>query len=214
MELRLLPLRTVLFPGQPLPLRIVEERYRLLIAECMEAREPLGVVLTRRRVEAGGSPAPHSLGTTAKIRSVRQRPGDELRLQTAGQRRFRIIDLHHDRPYPWASVEYPVDEPAEVPDAVLEQAREGLATLVRLRLTASGAYMRETAAPQSASALADAIGGLMHAPPGALQQLLATMNVRRRLERATEMLEGAIRVAHRDTRQALERRYGDQAALN
>jgi hypothetical protein len=45
MDLRLFPLQSVLFPGMRLPLHIFEERYRLMIRECIELDAPFGVVL-------------------------------------------------------------------------------------------------------------------------------------------------------------------------
>ncbi|MEX2372401.1 MAG: LON peptidase substrate-binding domain-containing protein, partial [Dehalococcoidia bacterium] len=54
-RLRLFPLRTVLFPGMALSLQVFEERYRVLVAECLEADEPFGVVLIREGPEVGGA---------------------------------------------------------------------------------------------------------------------------------------------------------------
>ena len=45
----LFPLEVVLFPGQPLPLHIFEERYKVMIRECLATEGPreFGVVLAR-----------------------------------------------------------------------------------------------------------------------------------------------------------------------
>ena len=47
MELPLFPLHTVLCPGVALPLKIFEERYRLMTKRCLELDEPFGIVLIR-----------------------------------------------------------------------------------------------------------------------------------------------------------------------
>ncbi|MFI5199818.1 MAG: LON peptidase substrate-binding domain-containing protein, partial [Candidatus Limnocylindrales bacterium] len=47
MELPLFPLHTVLCPGVALPLKIFEERYRLMTRRCLERDEPFGIVLIR-----------------------------------------------------------------------------------------------------------------------------------------------------------------------
>ena len=47
MEIPLFPLRTVLYPGGPLPLRIFERRYIDMISRCLKAEEPFGVLLIR-----------------------------------------------------------------------------------------------------------------------------------------------------------------------
>ena len=41
-EIPLFPLRSVLFPGGPLPLRIFETRYVDLVRRCMREQEPFG----------------------------------------------------------------------------------------------------------------------------------------------------------------------------
>ena len=214
MELRLFPLRTVLFPGMPLSLRVFEDRYRQLVSECIDASDPFGVALIREGEEAGADPIPYDLGTTARIDSVRPDARGRLQLQATGERRFRIADLHHDRPYLWADVEYPLDEEVDVPNSTIERARERYAALVRLRMAAGGEYAREVPSPPTAGALADAAGAQLPAPPGALQRLLETMDVRLRLERALEMLDAVLPAAERQARVAVARRYGGYAALN
>src|SRR5581483_3931480 len=70
-SLRLFPLNTVLFPGAVLNLHVFEERYRRLIAECLDTGEAFGVVLLREGEEAGDPDAvPHDVGTTAEIAEV------------------------------------------------------------------------------------------------------------------------------------------------
>ena len=43
----LFPLNAILFPGMTLPLHIFEERYRIMVARCLEENLPFGVVLIR-----------------------------------------------------------------------------------------------------------------------------------------------------------------------
>ena len=57
--LRLFPLNIILFPGMDLPLKIFEERYKLLIQECIEEDSPFGVVLIKDGLEVGGPARPH-----------------------------------------------------------------------------------------------------------------------------------------------------------
>jgi Lon protease-like protein len=44
-ELPLFELPVVLLPGELMPLHIFEERYKRMIAHCLEAEEPFGIVL-------------------------------------------------------------------------------------------------------------------------------------------------------------------------
>ena len=214
MELRLFPLRTVLFPGMPLPLQVFEERYRQLVSECVDASEPFGVVLIREGEEVGEPAVPHPLGTTARIESVETDAAGKLVLRAVGERRFRIVGLHHDRPYLWADVEYPVDEVAAIADSLIERAGERYAALVQLRLAAGGEYRRHVPTPDRPGELADAIGALLRSPAEELQRLLETINPGQRLERAAELLEPAIVVARREAGAAVARRRGGVANLN
>jgi Lon protease-like protein len=63
-ELPLLPLDVVLFPGEELPLHIFEPRYRLMINECYKQKRPFGVVLVRPDSEHLKE-EPYSVGTMA-----------------------------------------------------------------------------------------------------------------------------------------------------
>lgn len=137
-RLRLFPLQVVLFPGMELPLVVFEERYRLLVAECLEASEPFGVALIREGLEVGGPAVPHAVGCTAQIRSVQRLPDGRLQLATVGERRFRIVALHHDQPYLSASVEYPVDELTDASAVLMDRVSERYAQVVRLQQTGAG----------------------------------------------------------------------------
>lgn len=214
MELRLFPLRTVLFPGMKLPLQVFEPRYRQLVAECMEYSEPFGVALIREGVEVGGPAVPHTVGTTARIESVVPDADGRLQLATLGRRRFRILSLHTDRPYLWADVEYPPDEDAAVPPDLVRRAQKGLAAVSRLRATASGEYEREPRVPERPGALADAIGALAAAPASDLQQLLETLDVRRRIEDALPHLEALLPAVHREAAVAAAARWAAPGSTN
>ncbi|CAN5575536.1 hypothetical protein BH20CHL6_BH20CHL6_08480 [soil metagenome] len=100
-ELPLFPLHSVLCPGVALPLHIFEERYRLMVARCIEARTPFGVVLIRHGRDTG--PAVGRLadvGTTAVIREAGRYPDGRLDIMTVGGSRFRIEALDDARePY-------------------------------------------------------------------------------------------------------------------
>ncbi len=104
-DLPLFPLNVVLFPGMPLPLHIFEERYRLMINECIDSRQPFGVVLIKSGQEAGGTAEPHMVGCTAEIVSVQRLEDGRLYINTVGRDRFKIHELHHDKQYLHGTVE-------------------------------------------------------------------------------------------------------------
>lgn len=209
--LRLFPLRTVLFPGMPLPIQIFEPRYHQLLAECMEADEPFGVVLIRSGNTAEDADAvPHDFGTTARIESASPVGGGRVMVQTRGERRFRIVTLYHDRPFLTADVEYPVDEATEAPPALLEAVTAAFEQVQRFRQLVDGVYQRNVRAPASPGPLVDAIGAAAAdvLPPRLLQPLIETFDPRRRLERADALLEPLIRGAHQRAQRAVSERWG------
>lgn len=98
-ELSLFPLRTVLFPGMPLPLHIFEERYKCMIEDCVQQSKPFGVVLIQRGREVGGEAEPFPVGTSAVITKVTRLRENRLNILTVGYQRFRILSLLRDRPF-------------------------------------------------------------------------------------------------------------------
>lgn len=124
MEIPLFPLRTVLFPGVALPLHIFEERYRLMIARCLEAGSPFGVVLIRDGREVGGGDLSIAgVGTFAAIREAERHPDGRYDLLTVGIGRFAIQAVDTDRqPYLVATVE-PLAERSEDPDEARRMMR-------------------------------------------------------------------------------------------
>ena len=55
-DLPLFPLKTVLFPGGPLQLRIFEPRYVDMVARCLRGTNRFGVVAIRDGAEVGAQP--------------------------------------------------------------------------------------------------------------------------------------------------------------
>lgn len=89
-ELPLFPLRTVLFPGGLLPLRIFEPRYVDMLGRCMSEGGEFGVVLIIRGDESGAVAAVAEVGTTARIIDFNTLPDGLLGLTCRGARRFRL----------------------------------------------------------------------------------------------------------------------------
>ncbi|MGD0050518.1 MAG: LON peptidase substrate-binding domain-containing protein [Vulcanimicrobiaceae bacterium] len=122
-QIRLFPLNTVLFPGAVLNLHVFEERYRTMIAECLDAGEAFGVVLIREGREAGDPDVtPHEVGTTAEIAEVTPLPAGRYYISTTGRRRFRIARIVSREPFLRAEVEF-LDEDVE---GVAEDQVDGL----------------------------------------------------------------------------------------
>ncbi len=90
--LPLFPLKTVLFPGGVLPLRVFETRYVDMVRACMKTESPFGVVAIRSGVEVGMAAEPYTVGTHAHIVEWDMPELGVLLLQTRGGTRFRILE--------------------------------------------------------------------------------------------------------------------------
>ena len=94
-ECPLFPLRTVLFPEGPLPLRIFEPRYLKMISQSVSEQTPFGVVLIEDGEETG--PAVYAdIGTLAEIVDWYQGSDGLLGVTARGTRRFRIDERSVD----------------------------------------------------------------------------------------------------------------------
>jgi uncharacterized protein len=92
--LPLFPLRTVLFPGGVLPLKVFEQRYIDMTKACLAEERPFGVCLITQGEEVasrdGATPEFASIGTLARIVGWDMPQLGILHLATEGGSRFRV----------------------------------------------------------------------------------------------------------------------------
>jgi hypothetical protein len=92
--LPLFPLRTVLFPGGLLPLKIFEQRYIEMTKACMRDASPFGVCMITQGEEVaqpqGAQPQFANVGTLARITNFDMPQLGILHLQTEGLTRFEV----------------------------------------------------------------------------------------------------------------------------
>ena len=91
-EVPLFPLRTVLFPGGPLPLRIFEPRYLDMVSTCLRNDHGFGVVLIREGQEVGPASI-YDVGTMADIVDWYQGSDGLLGVTARGRGRFRVVSV-------------------------------------------------------------------------------------------------------------------------
>ena len=184
-------MNVVLFPGMPLPLRVFEERYKLMIGECLEADSPFGVVLIQAGKEVGGSAQPYKIGTTARISQVERLEEGRFNLATMGERRFRIAETVHEVPYLKGRVEYLSEDMGDVEEGTVDRARELFGEYVRGLAAVRGGWIRQADIPQDARILSYSIAQYLDLPPRARQRLLELPYVGERLKYEVPLLEGA-----------------------
>jgi Lon protease-like protein len=119
----LFPLGLVLLPGEAVPLHIFEERYKLMIGECLDEEREFGIVWL-------ADDALKDVGCAARITQVLERFDDgRLNILVEGTTPFRLDRRIGELAYPAGDVELLDDEP-DAGEAALERTRSAYADLV------------------------------------------------------------------------------------
>jgi Lon protease-like protein len=95
-EVPLFPLKTVLFPGGPLPLRVFETRYLDMISGCLKENRGFGVVLIQEGDEVD-SASTYQIGTMAEIVDWYQGSDGLLGVTAEGRERFRLTGTRRQK---------------------------------------------------------------------------------------------------------------------
>ena len=90
-ELPLFPLRTVLFPGGELRLRVFEPRYLDMVKQCSRSDSGFGICLILDGDEAGRPAIPAAFGTLARIVDFYVEADGLLGLRVRGECRFHVL---------------------------------------------------------------------------------------------------------------------------
>lgn len=117
-EIPLFPLKTVLLPGNTLPLKIFESRYVDMIANCMRESSMFGVILIHKGEETTVDADIYSIGTTASIYDWEDRSDGLLGITAMGTHRFEIISTRtEDNGLTFAEIEIlPESNTLETPE--------------------------------------------------------------------------------------------------
>jgi Lon protease-like protein len=176
----LFPLGLVLLPGELVPLHIFEERYKLMIGECLDEEREFGIIWL-------SDDGLRDVGCGASIARVLERFEDgRLNIVVEGTTPFRLDRRIEELAYPAGDVTLLEDEDDTDPEA-LERARQGYADLVE----------RVTDERPDAEALAelDAYGmaATLEIAPAAKQSLLELRSEPQRLEQLEGLFAETLR---------------------
>lgn len=180
------PLHTILFPSTDLGLHVFEDRYRSLVARCLESGEGFGVVLIRRGREVSGPAEPHTIGTHARIVSYARLPDGRYLLEVEGHRRCRIESLNGSVPYPQADVTWlpePIGNFAEAREMSMEAER-----LFHTYRVSNGDGDMPVRLPVDPVSRSYVLASLLKVDPHEKQTLLETDAADDRLERVVGIL--------------------------
>ena len=103
-SLPLFPLGLVLLPQEKVPLHIFEDRYRVMIGECLDRESEFGIIWL-------SDDGLRDVGCTARIERVLERFDDgRLNILVEGADPFRLVRRIDDLPYPAGEVTLLDDE--------------------------------------------------------------------------------------------------------
>jgi len=176
--LPLFPLGLVLLPGNRVPLHIFEDRYRVMIAECVENKSELGIVF-------GTDDDFKPVGCAARMTDIVNRFADgRLNIVIRGTDRIRLVERHDDKAYISGIVQR-IEDDADVPDSTLvEETRLRYEEALKLSI---GWY--STSGQDIAPAeLSYTIAAALNLPPEQQQSLLEQTSVGERFKVINEVL--------------------------
>jgi Lon protease-like protein len=181
----LFPLGLVLLPQELVPLHIFEDRYKLMIGECLENDSEFGIVWL-------SDDGLRDVGCSARIaRVIDQLEDGRMNIMVEGVRAFRLVRRRDDLAYPAGDIEWLDDFGDDPGPELLAEARKRYAELVE-RAT-------EERPEKEAIGDLDAYGmaGTVEHPPEAKQALLELRSEQDRLRMVAEMFRTAMkRVAY------------------
>ncbi|MFL5869268.1 MAG: LON peptidase substrate-binding domain-containing protein [Thermoleophilaceae bacterium] len=192
----LFPLGLVLLPGEVVPLHIFEERYKLMIGECLDGESEFGIVwLSDEELK--------DTGCAARVTQLLERMEDgRMNILVQGTTPFLLQRRIDDLPYPAGDVELLDERDDGDPGAAGGEARNRYADLVE-RVTDSRPS-EEDLSELDAYGMAATLDFDLEAK----QDLLELRSERSRLERLAELFEATIeRVEHAE--RAAERARGN-----
>lgn len=120
----LFPIATVALPGELVPLHVFEDRFKALIATCLESESEFGIVWM---ADDGLRP----IGCACEIAQVVEQFEDgRMNLIVRGTRPFRITQRQDELPYPAGTVEFLIDHNESVDLGARDAAHAAYAELL------------------------------------------------------------------------------------
>jgi len=187
----------VLFPGIVLPFSLGRPKSIAAAQQAARTEHPIGVVL--QRDPAVDDPAPSDLfevGTVAAILRYLTAPDGNHHVVCQGQQRFRVIEYLPDYPFLVARVERVADSTAtgtEI-EARSEQLKQRALDTLQLLPNAPAELAQSVQNIEQPAQLADFIAGFMDLKPAEKQDILATFDLVKRLDKLLWLLAHRIEV--------------------
>ena len=202
---------TVLFPGVVLPITVTGNSALAAAQEAVRTQRRVGLLLQDPGTDASGTAAPastpgpgaapdpghsHRVGTAASIVRFITAPDGTHHLIAQGEERFTVLDYVSREPFLVARIE--THREPTVLDREVEarglNLREKALEAVQLLPQAPGELVNAIRSIESISALADMVVSFMDLKAAEKQEILATFDLKTRLDRVLILLNRRIEV--------------------
>jgi ATP-dependent Lon protease len=205
----------VLFPGIVLPVALGREESIAAAQDAVRTGRKIGLLLQRDpSVEKPSATDLYEVGVLASVVRYVTGPDGTHHMVCQGESRFRMLQIVRDTPFLAARIEALSDTDTGSPeiearlDALKQRAMEALALLPQV----PGDLARTVQAVDSAGQLADLIVSFMDVKASEKQEILATINLKDRLDKVLRMLAHRVEVLKitRDISKQTQEAFGER----
>ncbi len=194
----ILPLKgTVIYPGLALPLIIGRERSIHLIDDALAGEKIIGVMTQRDpKVQDPGPEEMYQIGTAVSILKMVRVSEKDIRVVVQGVSRIQIKEFVASDPYYMARVAYISEEEAEglQVNALSVNIKELFRKVVELSPQVPSELTTMITNLKNPGMLADFVTSSLNISVEEKQEILETINLQKRLDRVTEILNRELQV--------------------
>src|SRR5579863_5402757 len=181
----------VLFPGVVVPVALGREESIAAAQEAVRNGRKIGLLLQQdAAVEKPTSHELYPVGVLASVVRYVTAPDGTHHLVAQGESRFRVREFTHERPYLAAKIEALSESNTTGPqiEARAEVLKERAIEALSLLPQAPAELTRTIQSIESPSQLADLIVSFMDVKPQDKQEMLETLDLQERLDKALRLL--------------------------
>ena len=195
-ELPVFPLPVVLFPGVPLPLHILEPRYKEMLSDIRVGNSFFGLSYFDSSASDKEIPPAGHVGCVAEVTEVQELPDGRSNVLTIGVVRYRLEEyVESDEPYLVGRISFFEDE-EENDEPLTERAREVADTFTRIARAVRILNDERASLPDISDTephrLSFLVAAAMEIDADVKQELLELRSTGERLRRLRDMLVRAV----------------------
>ena len=187
---------TVFYPNTSLPLHIFEPRYRSMVADALNGKGEIGMILLRPGWERDyqGTPEIMTIGCLGKIKHHSELPEGKYNILLSGLYRFRILNEIKGKIYRQAQVEFLKEINDKDLTSEPSPIKEKLIRVMRLYLKnlPEGTKIEQALDIKNCCKLGEFVDKLTHhfdLPVNKMQEFLEQQDVQKRADSLNSLIE-------------------------